>query len=916
MEIKGLIQELINRETLSNVAEVIEKLFSQTENLNKESHREGEKTQIEETAISLWNWTVARKADPVISDIQRVKLRHVALRLMIFYEVNNPPEETMRRQVLMAMKTGKGWVEVGEFAFADELLEIAMNNLEKLYAQLTKRSTKQTDTHMHKADVEKDVFKVLSYQAESAVAQRDFQKAVKCVQRCKDILMRLIKESCYLSLLCYNFGVETYELKRYEESSFWLSQSYDIGKMDMKYSTGKEMQAKVLRLLATVYLEWDCKQYQDKALRAIAMANEENLHPAGFFLKIKILLKCGASDEDVSRAVGELLHHKFSLDICLDTAKLLLEHEREAIGFDFLKSVAQLFERSPDIGKVILLHIKLLLLRMKEPLAKKMIEDIIAGCSTGTHLPPEILNDLQLILWGRAAKNYETKSYPEALQWYSYSLSFYSTRQADHQNMAKLQRNMAACYLHLKLLEKAHEAVKEAESYDPNSIFTQFYVYKMAVLQNNTQKAIDALVRMEESAAQPDHQTDKLLVDGSMVANLLTLAAQFALENNQQPVAIEALGYLSQHLQDCQQAFTALKCLTRLVLSKVAVQSKEETTRDMETLLTHLTAAHHRLDGLFREENETLEMKVHEAQWFRKIAWNLAIQCESCPRIMRDFFIMSFKFSQFCPPEKAILLAQRTCLLMAAAVDLDMGRNSLLLEEQQTEVLIQALEHIQSCREVWKVLKQTGDFPKDPTNTILLLYEFEAKAKLNDPAVASLLDHVWELPQADVKTLETMASLAMESPAHYPSVCKKALRMVLTLLRKQEAMDTVTLSKCLHSLVHLSLPSSMSSDTEVSATEEAWGYFEDALSILSSMVLQASYPEVEILWLLARAWNTGIGYYCAGRYQEAERWCGLGMRFLPHLGTLKSSYEGQMISLYSEVLEKLDRAKGFYPKEE
>lgn len=50
-----------------------------------------------------------------------------------------------------------------------------------------------------------------------------------------------------------------------------------------------------------------------------------------------------------------------------------------------------------------------------------------------------------------------------------------------------------------------------------------------------------------------------------------------------------------------------------------------------------------------------------------------------------------------------------------------------------------------------------GDFPKDPTDTILLLYDFEAKAKLNDPAVTSLLDEVWDLPQVDIKTLETMA---------------------------------------------------------------------------------------------------------------------------------------------------------------
>ncbi|XP_039210765.1 testis-expressed protein 11 isoform X4 [Crotalus tigris] len=895
LEIRGLIQELMNQETLFAISESIEKLFGSIESINKEKWKENQKAQVEkkkqgslkveESAVNLWNWTVAKKTAPGITDMQRVKLRHVACNLMMFCEVGDSNEEMIRRQILMLMKTGKGWVDVGKPALASNFLEIALSDLEKLYAQLNKNCSSEAEANMHKADIQRDIFKVLSYQAESV---------------------------CYLFLLCYNFGIETYEFKRYEQSSFWLSLSCEIGKMHKNCSISKEMQAKVLRLLATVYLEWDYKQYQEKALQAIIMANEENLHPAGFYLKIKILLKGDASDEDIRKAVTELLQHEVSPEICLDTAKLLLEHEREAIGFDFLKSASQLFERSPDAGRVLLFHIELLLQRMKEPLAKGMVEDAITAHSVGKQLPPEILNRLHLVLWDRAAKNYESKSYPEALQWYNYSLSFYASGQTDQQNLAKLYRNMAACYLHLKEPDEATEAIKKAERYDPNSIFTHFYVYKIAVLEKNTLKALDAFVAMEKSAAE--FTEGKMLMEGSMATNLLSLAAQFALENDQQAMAIKALEYLSQHLEGCQQALTAVKCLIRLVLSKVT--SEEEMIKDMETLLAHVTAAHRRLDELHSEEKEMLEIRVSEAQWFRKIAWNLAVRCEGCLKVMRDFFIISFKFSQFCPHDKAVLLAQRTCLLMAAAVDLDISRSNLLPADEQAELLTQALEYIQSCRAIWKVLKQTGDFPKDPTDTILLLYEFEASAKLNSPAVPSLLDEVVALPQVEIKTLETIAALAMESPAHYPSVCKRALKMVLTLLRKGESMDTITYSKCLHSLVQLSLPSGPI-EADLCVLEEAWAYFEDALTILdNTQGLQTNYPEVEIIWLMTRAWNTGIYQYSAGKYKEAEQWCGLGIRFLAYLGTLKNSYENQMIGVYGEVLNKLDKAKRLHSKEE
>lgn len=45
----------------------------------------------------------------------------------------------------------------------------------------------------------------------------------------------------------------------------------------------------------------------------------------------------------------------------------------------------------------------------------------------------------------------------------------------------------------------------------------------------------------------------------------------------------------------------------------------------------------------------------------------------------------------------------------------------------------------------------------DPTDTLLLLYEFEARVKLNDPKVGTVLESVLELENVDTKVLETIA---------------------------------------------------------------------------------------------------------------------------------------------------------------
>lgn len=47
---------------------------------------------------------------------------------------------------------------------------------------------------------------------------------------------------------------------------------------------------------------------------------QENLHPAGFFLKVKILLKSGASDEEINSGITVL---------CMFHSKVILLHIQE-----------------------------------------------------------------------------------------------------------------------------------------------------------------------------------------------------------------------------------------------------------------------------------------------------------------------------------------------------------------------------------------------------------------------------------------------------------------------------------------------------------------------------------------------------------------------------------------------------------
>ncbi|XP_070818710.1 testis-expressed protein 11 [Chaetodon trifascialis] len=895
--VKCLTENLLQKQPI-DYDEAIEKLFSEVSDLD--DFPKVLDPQLEECAIHLWNWAVTKNVGATISKTQKAKVRHVACSLMYCCEPESPTEGVIRKQILMASKTGKTWLDCKNPQMADNFLRLAVKSLETLYSQLTSRDDGVADISSSKGDVEKDLLRILSCQAESALSQGNNHEAVAYMQRCKDMLIRLPKDTAYLSLMCYNFGVDTYNVRKFEDSALWLRQSYDIGKMNVKYAPEAGVQAKVLRLLATVYLEWDCQRFQEKALHAVNLANKECVSAAGLSLKIRIFLRCGASDDHIRAGLNEMLEAKVSLEVCLSTVKLLMSEDREVLAFEYLKCVCQHFESSPDLGTALVLHIELLLQRGKELLGKQKTEDIIAGHYTGKQLTPQALTSLHVILWDKASKYFEARKYSEALQWYNYSLSFFKAGQIEP-NSAKLQRNRASCFLNLKQLEKAKEAIKEAERCDPDSIFTQFAVYKIAVQENNVQKAAEALSAMGLLSKSPVTAEDRVLVAENAASNLLCLAAQIALENEQQETAMKALESLCENSRDEAQVLTALRCLVRLVLSTIEKSTDETRTVNLGVLLPYLKMA---LQKLSYQSPMTVEQRTEEASWFRKIAWNSALQCESCPDRMRDFLVLSFQLSQLCPPDRTLLRGQKACLLMAAAASLELCRKSPL--SVQTEELTQALEHIQICWEIGKTLKASGNSPADPTDTVLLLYEFEARAKMNDPKVETVLESVLELENVDTKVIETIAALAMEPPAHFPLLCKKALRVALSLYKKKPQADLEGCSKCVHNLIKLSLPSGVS-EVEAHVLEEVWDYYEEALSIIAAA--PDDFPEMETLWLLTRAWNTGILLYSLAQYPDAEKWCGLAMSFVRHLGSLQESYETQMSGLYSEILDRLDKAK-------
>ncbi|XP_061405022.1 LOW QUALITY PROTEIN: testis-expressed protein 11 [Lethenteron reissneri] len=914
-DIKDLISRLTGTESADKDM-ITCRLLSMVETLSRAETKLDNADEVESSAVQLWNWVVAKKMGNQISEECNAKLRHSACKLLCLIETSTLSPTTIQRQILMAMKTAHSWMDCKKFNLCEEFLDGAENNvghLMKANGGLPTDSPERVDVQIH-------LFKVHCLQAELAVNRGRHEKGSALFFRCRDMLLSLPQETVYLSMLCYNFGIETYEQKQFEECIFWLRQSYDIGKMNSKYSASSTHQAKSLRLLAKVYMDWDVIKYSEKALHALEIATTEEPHSEGQLLKVKILTQCKASETAILEAVEDLFKQDKPVTHALTALRSLLHDNRESLCSSCLETLTKHMQHSLEFGQILLFKLEFLLHFGHESLARQHVEECITGHYTGRPLSDSVKKLFQAMIWEQAAKFYEVSDYATALKWYNCSASLYSPGSND-ENLGRLHRNRSTCYQHMLQYEQAMEAAKEAQHCDPDSINTNFVIFQLTLSTGNIQGATEALSKMEMLSKSAENKDSSL--EPNSLSELLELAAQLGLEYKQNKLAAKALEIFSSTSSDIKKTLHALKCLVRLRITED--EEEDKLTKDMAPMISYQQTALEKLKDC--DGKLTVEERDADANWFKSIAWNFALDSENGPENMETFFMLSYQLSRLCVEDVPQLLAQKTCLVMAAGAALQLGRDST--GDEQLAQLTRVLEHTEACRKVDARLRtevKVGQPQRDPSSTLMRLYELEAKAKLcslegecsNRTSVASprleeALQSLFDLPDVEPHALETAAALLMDPPAHYLNLSKKALRFAFSMHLKRTPVNTETCSKILHSLIQASLPRGVMEDAD--SDDEAWGYFQDALFLLADK--QDEYPELQVLWLLTTAWNRGVAVLTYGRASKvAERWCSLAMRLLTHLTSLKSSYQQKLTPLYTDILERVEKAKEHEVKEE
>ncbi|XP_068696858.1 testis-expressed protein 11-like [Montipora foliosa] len=898
--VKDLLQNQSNEERVSALTDRISNLANKMIQLEFDRDENNSTLiQIHSCAVTLWNIAVAMKTGGQTGAVNNATLRHAACNLSFLANATDTSEVTFRKQLVMATKTGKAWLDCQNPAMAEECLSLTSgcwDGLQKLWALRSEESA-SVEHNKQVAESERHMFRVFCYRAEAGFSLNHHDASLRYVNKAKELLAKLpLKESITLAELCYNFGVDTYYREEYENSIHWLRESYDLRKERDPFGTKKE-QATTLRLMANAYLDWDSKQNWQMALNATDLANSECSHPAGLYLKAKLLAMGNGHetfpDSRLFSAFEETLQHpdlKVELGVCV--VHLAMQYMRTELAFNCLKILESRFRNSPDISKIKLEKLDLLLKNKQDMAAKELIESCIVG-QIGKSLDSELSQRFHVLLWEKAAALYQDKDYEQAINWYNYSLSLYTSNDASDKNIGKLQRNKCCCYMNLHNYQEAKETIDDAEKSDPESSVVHFYKFKIALMEGDDDHAVEAITKMSEVGSKPENK-----VMESDAHLLICLAAQLALEKKNDKVAISSLEQVIASSSDSQQVLTSLRCLSRLKLTQSA-DSKER--KDVSTFLRYLQIAQDRL--LEMQERKDSNVRS-EATWFMKIAWNLALESTGNSSEKQELFLFCYKLSCLCPMDLSNLVRQKNCLVMAAASAIQAAREQSDGEEKR-KLLRQCLGHVKACRDLCNRIDAGGaGNQRDESIVLLALYEFEAKAQLGDTDLSECLDMMEALPHKDPNTFETLAALAVEFPACHREISMRSLRIAIKKHLAMDVIDFTKLSKTFHNLVDHALNNGSSSDAE--SKEEALALYQDICNIIEKQA-KGCYPEIQILWLMTKAWNCGIHLFSSNRQEAGEKWCSLAMRLLHHLPTFKCNYQEKMTKVYSDILELMEK---------
>jgi len=934
--------------------------------------------QLEDIVVGLWNAIVSRNNSPDFDEITCIQLRQlcynlISCRLFKAVKQGNKADPSnsayYNRKVMIGIKTGKGLLDVRKFEKARNILQETFQDITELFSSILK-SSKLSPEDTEISNLRKNKVSLLCFLLETVFRMNDDSGVKEVLESLKNfseeetpegVVKLSHRERKCIVHVSYNLGLEaSKDQKLHSLAEILLQFSYEFQKENEQVKT---QTAQTLRLLAHVY--WH--QQVEKALEAAKLSNSYHKHPAGFHLVLRIMcdIKSKEIDDEMKSVLVEFLEHeKLDLDQALSACKYLNSREKFDLSEFGMEKILSRFENSKQIGRA---HVQMLenkIDRLKLEERSSFATQFLSDKKTTQAIQESSEDQLHRLLWKQAQLSHQEDKVETSIFWYDRSLDIYMRGRSledvrenslIRDNVAKLYRNKASCFIELSRLQEADECVKIAIQLNEDDLYTNFTKLKVAIAQDKQAEAVSSVEKIISKCEDPELQDECHIDDGNLGTKygLVCLAAQLAFERNQRDVAMVALKHLSDAPDVNKVAkLTAHRCLVRSYLT-MAEESDEkcqdskllsEKSPKQQLLCKAVEGLKDAFDILKEVRKEKLgenacsvgelirERKSQrlsdvafrdEIMWFMKVAWNIALDFGGDHLMVKDLYHMCKNMMKLLvEKDESILLRMQTCLMLSASNSLALARNDI---ENQEDHFRDVIDDVSECDDVTSQLNDiTGgkacgnDAGRSPI--LLQLYRLEATAKLLgsskptekiDSELMKIFDKLVSMPSTDAKNFETVAVLLMERPARHPELAKRALKQAIFKLNKL-ICDTTDHQKKVQLVTKRSTNYRMLIDVTIlhasclqpTNHNEAWVFSNEFYCFLQQDSVK--HPETDTLWLSVKCWNVGVKFYTSNEIVWAEKWCSLAMRLLPFAIKYKAGYELRMNATYNDILAKKD----------
>ena len=140
-----------------------------------------------------------------------------------------------------------------------------------------------------------------------------------------------------------------------------------------------------------------------------------------------------------------------------------------------------------------------------------------------------------------------------------------------------------------------------------------------------------------------------------------------------------------------------------------------------------------------------------QVDWFSRVSWNLALQCETDYAAMKELFSLSMRLNNLSPLDPSLQARQRFCLVGASAAALKHIKGTGT-DEEAKRVAEEVLRFVEEGKRLCVSERiSLQDRTMDNSLVFFHLFELEAKHKLGYQNLGICLEEIALLPAADTK---------------------------------------------------------------------------------------------------------------------------------------------------------------------